>query len=280
METVFKKSFKEFYSFIILVLLSILTIAADYRYNQLDYVRSLLNDTVIYPIDYLSTMPKKILEASVEETQIKEEMENKIKLLEDENLKLKIQLQEFQALKDENLRLREMSEASSKISDKQTLAKVINNKAHPNKKIVSIDKGKKDGVFIGQNVLGLKGLIGQVIETSYLSSKVLLISDLNSNIPAQITRTGEKVIVKGKEKSNELDIPFAPMDMDLKLGDVITTSGMADRFKPNIPIGKISAIDNNKERKFATITVLPNENIGNSSELILIWDYKPSTKNE
>ncbi len=280
METVFKKSFKEFYSFIILVLLSILTIAADYRYNQLDYVRSLLNDTIIYPIDYLSTMPKKILEASVEETQIKEEMENKIKLLEDENLKLKIQLQEFQALKDENLRLRKMSEASSKISDKQTLAKVINNKSHPNKKIVSIDKGKKDGVFIGQNVLGLKCLIGHVIETSYLSSKVLLISDLNSNIPSQITRTGEKVIVKGKEKSNELDIPFAPMDMDLKLGDVITTSGMADRFKPNIPIGKISAIDNNKERKFATITVSPNENIGNSSELILIWDYKPNTKNE
>ncbi len=280
METVFKKSFKEFYSFIILVLLSILTIAADYKYNQLDYVRSLLNDTVIYPIDYLSTMPKKILEASVEETQIKEEMENKIKLLENENLKLKIQLQEFQALKDENLRLRKMSEASSKISDKQTLAKVINNKAHPNKKIVSIDKGKKDGVFIGQNVLGLKGLIGQVIETSYLSSKVLLISDLNSNIPSQITRTGEKVIVKGKEKSNELDIPFAPMDMDLKLGDVITTSGMADRFKPNIPIGKISAIDNDKEKKFAKITVVPNENIGNSSELILIWDYKPNTKNE
>ncbi|MEC8996702.1 MAG: rod shape-determining protein MreC [Pseudomonadota bacterium] len=280
METVFKKSFKEFYSFIILVLLSILTIAADYKYNQLDYVRSLLNDTVIYPIDYLSTMPKKILEASVEETQIKEEMENKIKLLENENLKLKIQLQEFQALKDENLRLRKMSEASSKISDKQTLAKVINNKAHPSKKIVSIDKGKKDGVFIGQNVLGLKGLIGQVIETSYLSSKVLLISDLNSNIPSQITRTGEKVIVKGKEKSNELDIPFAPMDMDLKLGDVITTSGMADRFKPNIPIGKISAIDNDKEKKFAKITVAPNENIGNSSELILIWDYKPNTKNE
>jgi len=280
METVFKKSFKEFYAFIILVLLSLLTIAADYRYNQLNYVRSLINDTVIYPIDYLSTMPKQILEASVEESQIKSDMESKIKLLEEENLRLRIQLQEYQALKDENLRLRKMSEASTKISEKQTLAKVINNNAHPNKKIISIDKGKKDGVFIGQNVLGLKGLIGQIIETSYLSSKVLLISDVNSNIPAQITRTGEKVIVKGKDKSNELDIPFAPMNMDLKLGDVITTSGMAERFKPNIPIGKISSINNDKERKFAIVTVSPNENIGNSSELILIWDYKPNKKDE
>ena len=280
METVFKKSFKEFYTFIILVFLSALTIAADYKYNQLTYVRSLINDTIIYPIDYVSTIPRQIVKASVEESQIKATMEDKIKTLEDENLKLKIQLQEYQSLKDENLRLRKISEASTKISEKQTLAKVINNKAHPSKKIITIDKGKKDGVFIGQNVLGLKGLIGQIIESSYLSSKVLLISDLNSNIPAQITRTGEKIIIKGKDKSNELDIPFAPINMDLKLGDVISTSGMANRFKANIPIGKISSINNDKEKKFAEVTVSSYENIGNSSELILIWDYKPKEKNE
>ena len=280
METVFKKSFKEFYTFIILVFLSALTIAADYKYNQLTYVRSLINDTIIYPIDYVSTIPRQIVEASVEESQIKATMEDKIKTLEDENLKLKIQLQEYQSLKDENSRLRKISKASTKISEKQTLAKVINNKAHPSKKIITIDKGKKDGIFIGQNVLGLKGLIGQIIESSYLSSKVLLISDLNSNIPAQITRTGEKIIIKGKDKSDELDIPFAPINMDLKLGDVISTSGMASRFKPNIPIGKISSINNDKERKFANVTVSPYENIGNSSELILIWDYKPKENNE
>ena len=128
--------------------------------------------------------------------------------------------------------------------------------------------------------MGLKGLIGQIIESSYLSSKVLLISDLNSNIPAQITRTGEKIIIKGKDKSNELDVPFAPINMDLKLGDVISTSGMANRFKANIPIGKISSINNDKEKKFAEVTVSSYENIGNSSELILIWDYKPKEKNE
>ncbi|HIF14089.1 MAG TPA: hypothetical protein EYQ86_01610, partial [Bacteroidetes bacterium] len=66
-------------------------------------------------------------------------------------------------------------------------------KKYPNKKIISIDKGRKEGIFEGQNVLGLKGLIGQVIEVNYLTSKVLLISDLNHNVPAQITRTGEKL---------------------------------------------------------------------------------------
>ena len=258
--------------------LSVFTIAAYYKYNQLNNVRSLINDTIIYPIDYFSAIPKQLLEASVEKTQLKVDMENKIKLLEDENLKLKIQLQEYQSLKDENLRLRRMSKESSRISLKQTLAKVINNQAHPSKKIISIDKGKKDGLFIGQNVLGLKGLIGQIIETSYLSSKVLLISDANHNIPAQITRTGEKVIIQGKNENDKLAIMFAPINMDLKLGDTVSTSGMADRFKPKIPIGKISFIDNDQEKKFATVYVTPHENIGNNSELILIWDYKPEEK--
>ena len=261
MEIFFKRSLKEFYIFIFLVFLSVFTIAADYKYNQLNNVRSLINDTIIYPIDYFSAIPKQLLEASVEKTQLKVDMENKIKLLE-----------------DENLRLRRMSKESSRISLKQTLAKVINNQAHPSKKIISIDKGKKDGLFIGQNVLGLKGLIGQIIETSYLSSKVLLISDANHNIPAQITRTGEKVIIQGKNENDKLAIMFAPINMDLKLGDTVSTSGMADRFKPKIPIGKISFIDNDQEKKFATVYVTPHENIGNNSELILIWDYKPEEK--
>ncbi|MEC9205704.1 MAG: rod shape-determining protein MreC [Pseudomonadota bacterium] len=280
METVFKKSFKVFYTFIALVILSILTITADYKYNQLDNLRSLINDTVIFPIDYLSTMPKKIFEISIQDTEVISELENKVIILEKENLKLKVQLQEYQAIKDENLRLRKISEESSKISNRQTLAKVINNNAHPSKKIISIDKGKKDGIFIGQNVLGLKGLVGQIIESSYLSSKVLLISDLNSNIPAQVTRTGEKIIVKGRDENDKLDVLFAQISMDIKVGDIVSTSGMADRFKANIPIGQISFIDNNKERKFATVHVVPHENIGSSSELILIWDYKPKEPNE
>ena len=280
METVFKKSFTIFYTFIVLVLLSGLTIAADYKYNQLNHVRSLIHDTIIFPIDYISSIPKKLFEVSIRDTQVKSDMESKIKALEKENLKLKVKLQEYQALKDENLRLRKISKESSKVSNKQTLAKVINDKAHPSKKIVSIDKGKKDGIFLGQNVLGIKGLVGQIIESSYLSSKVLLISDLSSNIPAQVTRTGEKIIIKGKDENNKLDVLFAQINMDLKVGDAITTSGMANRFKPNIPIGKISFVDNDKERKFSIVHVTPLENVGTASELILIWDYKPKETDE
>jgi rod shape-determining protein MreC len=200
--------------------------------------------------------------------------------LQDENLNLKIKLQELQSLKDENLRLRNMAKESAIISNKQILVKVISASAHPSKKIISIDKGRKEAVFEGQNVLGLKGLIGQVIEVNYLSSKVLLISDLNHNVPAQITRTGEKLIVSGMGRDDKLRVSYAPLNMDIKIGDIVATSGIANRFKLNIPIGIISDVIYNQDKNFVEAIVVPYENIGNIAELILIWDYIPKKADE
>jgi rod shape-determining protein MreC len=280
MQLFYKKSTQDFYIFLFLIILSVSTIILDNKYKQINYIRSIINDVIIYPIDLISSSPKNIIELLVIESQEGPDFQLEITKLKDENLNLKIKLQEFQSLKDENLRLRNMAKESTIIANKQTLVKVISASAHPNKKIISIDKGRKEDVFEGQNVLGLKGLIGQVIEVNYLTSKVLLISDLNHNVPAQITRTGEKLIVSGMGRDDKLRVSYAPLNMDIKIGDIVATSGIADRFKLNIPIGKISDVIYNQDKNFVEAIVLPYENIGNIAELILIWDYIPKKADE
>ena len=280
MQLFYKKSTQDFYIFLFLIILSVSTIILDYKYKQINYIRSIINDVIIYPIDLISSFPKSIAELLIVESQENPDLQIEITNLKDENLNLKIKLQELQSLKDENLRLRNMAKESTIIANKQTLVKVISASAHPNKKIISIDKGRKEAVFEGQNVLGLKGLIGQVIEVNYLTSKVLLISDLNHNVPAQITRTGEKLIVSGMGSDDKLRVSYAPLNMDIKIGDIVATSGIADRFKLNIPIGKISDVIYNQDKNFIEAIVLPYENIGNIAELILIWDYIPKKTDE
>ena len=280
MQLFYKKSTQDFYIFLFLIILSVSTIILDNKYKKISYIRSIISDVIIYPIDVISSTPKSIIELFVLESQEGPDLQLEITKLQDENLNLKIKLQELQSLKDENLRLRNMAKESTIIANKQTLVKVISASAHPNKKIISIDKGRKESVFEGQNVLGLKGLIGQVIEVNYLSSKVLLISDLNHNVPAQITRTGEKLIVSGMGRDDKLRVSYAPLNMDIKIGDVVATSGIADRFKLNIPIGKISDVIYNQDKNFVEAIVLPYENIGNIAELILIWDYIPKKADE
>ena len=282
MERIYKKSTKDFYSLIFLLSLSIATIIIDHKYNQVDYARSFINDLIVYPLYNLSSIPRSLITSFMKEQEDIKILNSQIEDLKAENMSLKIKLQEFDSLKEENERLLAIEKKSLTSTKKQKIAKVLNNSASPTRKIAIIDKGQNDGLFKAQNVIGVKGLIGQIIELNMMSSKIILINDINHNVPGNISRTGEKVIVAGSNGDNDLMIQFAPIDTDIKVGDIITTSGVAGRFKSNIPIGKVVSITKDPEKKFSAIDVKSFENLDNLSDIILIWDYQPSTetKNE
>jgi len=280
MERIYKKSTKDFYSLILLLSLSIATIVIDHKYNQADYARSFINDIIVYPLYNLSSIPRNIITSFMKEQEDIEILNSQIKDLKAENMSLKIKLQEFDSLKEENERLLAIEKKSLASTKKQKIAKVLNNSASPTRKIAIIDKGQNDGLFKSQNVIGVNGLIGQIVELNMMSSKIILINDINHNVPGNISRTGEKVIIAGSSGDNDLMIQFTPIDTDIKVGDIITTSGVAGRFKSNIPIGKVVSIKKDPEKKFSDIDVKAFENLNNLSDVILIWDYQPSTETE
>ena len=278
MERFYKKSTADFYTLIFLLFLSVGTIVLDYKYNQITYIRSVINDLIVYPIDRISNLPRLFINKLIAESSNIKDLELELKILEKENMYLKIQVQELNSLKDENTRLRKISKASIITSKKQTIVKVISNTASPNKRVVSIDKGEKYGVYIGQNVIGVDGLVGQVIETAFVSSKVILITESTHTVPAVVDRTGDNILVTGHADDGKLIVPYAQMGVDIVIGDVISTSGLANRFKAKIPIGIVVKKTSNRDKEFSDIEIKPFEKIGQMSELILIWDYKPKDK--
>ena len=278
MERFYKKSTADFYTLIFLLLLSISTIILDYKYNQITYIRFVINDLIVYPINKVSNLPKTFINELIEESSNIKDLELELKILEKENIYLKIKLQELNSLRSENIRLRKISKASNITSKKQTIVKVISNTASPNKRVVSIDKGEKYGVYIGQNVIGVDGLVGQVIETAFVSSKVILITESTHTVPAVVDRTGDNILVTGHTDDGKLIVPYAEMGVDIIVGDIISTSGVANRFKAKIPIGIVVKKTSNRDKEFSDIEIKPLEKIGQMSELILIWDYRPKDK--
>ena len=274
-----QKSTNQFYVFIILVLLSITILVLDHRYKKATQIRSTINDFVVYPIERLSNLPKLFIEEAIKESNDIENLEEKLSLLRKENLDLKIKLQELESLKGENIRLRKISKESSILSKKQTIVKVINTSASPTKKIILIDKGKKHGIFVGQNVIGTSGLVGQIIEANSLSSKVILITEPTHDTPGQINRTGQKVIVSGSGDKEKLIINYANINSDILVGDEVSTSGIANRFKPKIPIGIITKVGDNLDAEFKEVEIQPFEYPEKMPEIILIWDYMPKEDN-
>ena len=279
MNLFYQKSTAEFYTFLVLVALSITTLILDHKYNQISQIRSAINDLIVYPIEKISNLPRSIINEAIRESSNVDELEEKISNLEQENLNLKIQLQELGSLRGENIRLRKITRESITTSKKQTIVKVINNSASPNKRVVLIDKGKSHGIYIGQNVIGTKGLVGQIIEVNSLSSKVVLITEPSHDVPGQINRTGEKIIISGSQEKRKLIVNYANTNSDIQEGDVVSTSGIGNRFKPMIPIGKITRVSNELNAEFKKIEIIPFENPENMPELILIWDYKPKETN-
>jgi rod shape-determining protein MreC len=120
--------------------------------------------------------------------------------------------------------------------------------------------------------MGVNGLIGQVVEIDSSTSKVLLITDNSSNVPAIIARTGQQIIVKGKSQSNIMEIAFLKNEADVQKGDLIVTSGQAKRFIPSIKVGRVKDIVKNEGERFSIVTLVTMESIDDISEVIVTSD--------
>ena len=85
-------------------------------------------------------------------------------------------------------------------------------------------------------------MIGRIVEVNYLSSRALLINDLNSKIPVKIVPSGENAIMTG-EGNNLASLDFLPKLSTIEIGNIVFTSGADGIFKDGIPIGKIKKIE-------------------------------------
>ena len=272
---IFKKSVTNFYLLILLISLSIISIVLDLKYPSTNYIRVIINDFIVNPIQYTVKTPSNFFYSLVEEKETIDQLKLKIDKLEENNKVMKINLQRIDILEKEINRLRSIKSKMDKKIENIKISKITQRDAIPNKKSIQIGIGSKDNIKIGQTVMGTNGLVGQVVEVSMYSSKVLLITDINSNVPAIITRTGKQIIVKGRSQDDFLEISFLKNDSDIRPGDLIVTSGHAERFIASLNVGRIIEIIRNEGERFATVIIEPSEYINNINEVIVNSDeYK------
>ena len=107
-----------------------------------------------------------------------------------------------------------------------------------------VTAGKLDGVREGMAAMTGDGLIGRVVEAGDWSSRVLLITDLNSRIPVTVAGSGDRAILAG-DNSAQPKLLYLPQDALLTPGARVTTSGHGGVFPPNLPIGVVTETAHN-----------------------------------
>jgi rod shape-determining protein MreC len=223
--------------------------------SRLDYfkpIRSALS-TVVYPIQVTASMPTSFVDWVGDFFQDREQLREKMTVLEASNMLQNIRLQKMQALERENMRLRELLGSSFRLQERVQVAELLTVDLDPFSQQVVIDKGKNYGVYVGQAVLDAKGVMGQVTETSPLSSRVVLLTDPSHSVPVQINRNGLRAVVTGRGLGEKLQMDFLPHNADVRVGDLLVTSGLGGRFPVGYPVGEVITVDFPQGKAFADI---------------------------
>ncbi len=251
------------------LLASLVLFFLDSRLDYFKPVRSVLS-TVVYPIQVTASMPTSLVDWIEDFFQDREQLREKMAVLEASNMLQNIRLQKMQALERENMRLRELLGSSFRLQERVQVAELLTVDLDPFSQQVVIDKGKNYGVYVGQPVLDAKGVMGQVTETSPLSSRVVLLTDPSHSIPVQINRNGLRAVVTGRGLGEKLQMDFLPHNADIRVGDLLVTSGLGGRFPVGYPVGEVIAVDFPQGKAFADIKVEPAANLATSREVMLV----------
>ena len=236
-----KKSTQQKFSLLTLVFISIFIILlSSLDFKAVRYLKAGLSE-VVYRSSFIVSIPENFVRNSfiniIEYTTFFNRYQNN----RDELDKLKSDFVSNEIIQYENQELKVLIDDYISSSNK-ILAKIIVDHESPFLKSIIINKGSKDNIKIGTNIYDQSYLVGRVIEVNYKTSRVLLLSDLNSNVPVTIAPQNIQAIVTGSGLDNG-QIKYIKSGFSDQLVDdsIVYTSGTGAIFKSGVPIGKLQS---------------------------------------
>ena len=244
-----KKGNKQKFSLLALIIASLVLLSLEsINSKTLNFVRSAIKD-VIYRASFIASIPGNTIGPMFTNIQSHFEIYEQYELIKLKLEKLKNQQNQIDYLKIENDKLKKVIDDTNIYNYKSITSKVLVDKESPFLKSVILNKGFKTGLKKGMPVLKGPYFVGRITEVNYLSSRVLLISDLNSKIPVLIEPMGYQAIMSGTGDELAL-LDFLPKNHQLEVGSLVYTSGTGGIFFSGIPIGRVELIEEKFHVKF------------------------------
>lgn len=257
------------------VVLSIVLMTMDHRFNQLEKVRAGVM-VLLSPLQYLVHLPLAGIDWASGIFTSHKTLLDENRRLNEKWYQLSAQLLKYDALEAENMRLRELLDSSTKINDRVLIAEVLRVEVNPLKCRIMINKGSRHGAFIGQTVIDALGIVGQITHVSLFSSTVMLITDPDHAIPVQIARNGIRSIAIGSQESYQLELPYLANNSDIKSGDLLITSGLGGRFPSGYPVARVYHIEQDNTAAFLNVYAQPTARLDRHREVLMVWPDKPN----
>ena len=237
------------YCLIIYLLLSLLLLIIAKANDNLNYhVKNFLLDHTA-PVFMVLAIPFDLSYIIKQKYSQLVNLQSQNQTLKEDNQILKDQLFSMLYLKEENLQLKELLKFQDNLTLDYQIAKLYLNIDKAYDRVAAINKGENHGIAKGQAVITGAGLVGRVMKTFSNYSHILLINDYQSNIPVYTAKSGEKAILSGQQNKFPI-LKYLRKNHNIINNEVVFTSGDAQIYPANIPVGTIMINEKNELELF------------------------------
>ena len=255
--------------FMLLILAALILIALDLNSQKFREGRNYVN-LIITPLQWLVDMPARLADNVSDVVVSRSSLVAENNRLRTEALVLEQRVLQNAALTAENRRLRALLNARSRIESEVRLAELVGVNPNPFRHEILTNLGSEDGITTGQPALDAGGVMGQVISVAPLISRVMLITDSRAAVPVETVRTGFRSVLLGNGNPESLELDFVPATTDIRVGDLLVTSGLGGRFPEGYPIAEVSEVTRDPGRPFLVIRAVPTARLDKSRHLLLL----------
>ena len=253
--------------FIGYAVLAITLMFLDRREGWMEQVRFGLQ-TAMYPLQLAVSSPGTAWGWVRESSRTRERLRSENTELRTRLRDLELRTMRYEALSQENATLRGLRTALPPVAEKWLIAEIVQEPDSRRPRLL-INRGTSNGVFKGQAVMDDFGIIGQTTHVGPWSAEVILVTDPEHAIPVQVERTGVRTIALGT--GGALGLSYLPANADLKVGDVLLTSGMGGVFPQGYAVAKVTDLNREAVRPVERFRAEPLARINSSREVMLVW---------
>jgi rod shape-determining protein MreC len=256
--------------FLLLAVACIALMLLDQREQHLVRVRQALN-LVVYPLRVAVDLPSSTWRSLSDTFAARDALIAENQQFRRERLETEARLQRLEVLERENQRLRELLDSTARVGSRALVAEILNVDSEPYRERFWLNRGLRDGVYVGQALIDAQGVVGQIVEVDPLSSQAVLITDADHSIPVSVNRSSVRTIAYGTGDSSRLRLPQLTNNADIVVGDLLISSGLGGVFPAGYPVGRVIEVTLRPEQGFAEVIAEPASALDRDHEVLLVW---------
>lgn len=254
----------------LICILSLILMVLDHQNQHLVKIREALS-VVVYPVQAVINAPFALGRWADENFSTRSRLIDENQGLHQEVLMQGARLQRMIALEAENVRLRALLDSTAKVADRVLIAEIVSVDMNPFRHTILINKGGRDGVYVGQALIDAAGIVGQVTRQQPFAAEAMLVTDADHALPVEIARNQLRTIAMGTGDIDRLALPFLPRNADVQAGDLLVSSGLGRAFPAGYPVGTIVDIRSKTGQPFLEVDAEPSAALNRIREVLLIW---------